>query len=294
MNLECYYDFPYKGLTWSIPFYFDKSFKALKSKYSEINFTPVNNHLINIKNTAPCYMMNHHWFHLRNPKNKKFITVSLWDQLKCAQGEEDFEIFPDCWEQVITSAGVFNYTKEYTPFTYILPHTHSEIAIQNIRIDNSLRTLPDKLNFRGKLYGERLSISRDTRFNVINEHNNFLDYGNFLKEINKYSVNLSLNGASEICYRDMEILGMGSALFREKLKTKFHNELKANYHYIAFEVKDGQSKTDSMFERWEEIKKDTDFINFVSNNGLKWYNENVTYENFTKILLSIIDINKLT
>lgn len=293
MKLNCYYDFPYKRLAWAIPFYFDHCFKKLKDKYTDIDFTPINNHTINIKNTAPCYMMNHHWMHIQNPSNKKFITISVWDQLKCAQPDNDYGIAPQEWEQVITSSGVHNCKWDYTPFTYILPHHNSAETINQIRRPNHERAVPERLTFRGKLYAERLCFSKDTRFNIMNDHNNHLGYGSFLKEIDQYSINLSLNGAAEICYRDMEILGLGSALFREKLKCKFHNPLEPNYHYIAFESEEGKPKIESMFDRWMEVKNDIEFINFVAKNGLDWYNKNVSYDNFSSILLDVLQINKL-
>jgi hypothetical protein len=114
---------------------------------------------------------------------------------------------------------------------------------------------------------------------------------------------MSLNGAGQICFRDMEILGLGTALFRPKLSVDFHNPLIPDYHYISVDYdsikgvqpirKFYQLLSDLMIERWNEVKHDRDYINEVAKNGKEWFDNNVPKEKHGEILLNILNFNKL-
>ena len=105
---------------------------------------------------------------------------------------------------------------------------------------------------------------------------------------------LSLNGAGEICNRDIEVLSARSALLRPKLNLQFHNELIPDYHYISFEMdKDPIVLNKIILDRYNEVKDDIEFLRYISENGYQWYLENGTIESNVRILKEIIKINKL-
>ena len=147
-------------------------------------------------------------------------------------------------------------------------------------------------------------LSQDDRFDVKSTSDGeYLHYSEYVKHLNKYAINMSLNGAGQICFRDMEILGLGTALFRPKLTVDFHNPLIPNHHYISVDydsIKGVQPfpkfyklLSDLMIERWEEVKDDRDFINKVAKNGKEWFDNNVPKEKHGEILLDILNLDKL-
>ena len=70
-----------------------------------------------------------------------------------------------------------------------------------------------------------------------------------------YKICLSLNGAGEICNRDMEILASGSILFRPELNQKFHEELIPDYHYVTFDIHaDANTQADIIIYKFNSIK----------------------------------------
>jgi len=306
MKINCYYDFPV-GQIWSIPYYFDSIYNMLVKTYPNITFEKINNYDINkTKQNGPCFMFNHHWMVIENEATKKFFVISYWDDLNCASGDnyiDDIDGYK--WEEVFTSCGVHNHQIKYIPFSYVLPHTNSESLIEKYNsIDNKDRKIPEKLNFRGFLYSFREVLSKDNRFNVINKYENHLDYEDYISELNDNGINLSLNGAAEICFRDMEILGVGSALFREKLRVKFHDDLIPDYHYISYDLSSIQDKlydtetyykmaSDILYERFLEVKNNTDYVNQVAKNGKEWYENNVPIKKHSEIAKKIINIKKL-
>jgi hypothetical protein len=98
-------------------------------------------------------------------------------------------------------------------------------------------------------------------------------------------------------------MGLGGALFRQKLVVDFHNKLIPNHHYIAVDFDDIPTDTDyvtywhkladRIHERFQEVKDDHDFIDFVAKNGRKWYEENGTSEKNADIIVSLLDFNKI-
>jgi hypothetical protein len=48
-----------------------------------------------------------------------------------------------------------------------------------------------------------------------------------------------------------------------------------------------------ILDRYNEVKNDTEFLKYISENGYRWYLENGTVDSNVRILKEIIDINKL-
>jgi hypothetical protein len=51
--------------------------------------------------------------------------------------------------------------------------------------------------------------------------------------------------------------------------------------------------SNKLHERFMEVKDDWDFINYVAENGRKWYTENGTTKANAKIIVSLLDFKKL-
>jgi len=189
-----------------------------------------------------------------------------------------------------------------TPISYVCMNMSCENIISKLNPDRT-KAKVEKLPFRGYLYEFRKFLSEDNRFDVVDKTKNMLSVENYINEIANVNINLSLNGAGEICNRDIEILGTGTALFRPELKCRFHNPLIPDYHYIAVNTSDistdinfwkyYQILADRMYEKFKEVKDNDEYIDFVSKNGKKWYDENGTVEKNAEIILNLINLDKL-
>lgn len=305
MEINCYYDFPYKGLAWTIPYYFDFIFKQLSTDYPDFKFIKINS-VANRSGSEPAKIYGHHHMIIENVSNKKYFLISYWDKMKDIAGHNGWN--NDKLIGLLCSSGMHKedtyykpLNKDYAPFSYVVP-SHRILNLIN-QIDNHSnvpRLMPDKLSFNGNLYLFRDFLSKDNSFNVKRQ---YLQAPDYIQSLHKNCINLSLNGAGEICYRDMEILGIGSALFRPKLTNQFHDPLIPDHHYISYdydEIKNisdqnkfFKAQRDIMLDRWTEVKKDRDYINFVAKNGRDWYQRNVPIETHASLAKEILDLTKL-
>lgn len=296
---------------------FSQIYETLLEKYPEIEFNYINSitmrsseGLGNAQKYGPHFMI------IENDENKKYILISYWDKLDDVINKNDVTLWDmeNCVE-IITSSGVHVndiYYKpldcEYTPFSYTCPTMENQVLIEKLYNERTERIYPEKLTFRGYLYLFRHFLKSDNRFNIYSSQINYLTPSEYIKELDGFKLNFSINGAGEICYRDMEIMGLGTALFRTKLTTKFHNELIPDYHYISVDFDDyeipihygthpfpgfWEELSNRVIDRYNEIKDDHEYINFVAENGRKWYLENGTLDANANIAVKILDFSKL-
>ena len=107
---------------------------------------------------------------------------------------------------------------------------------------------------------------------------------------------MDINGVGEISCRSLDAMGLQTALIRPKLTIQYHNPLIPDYHYAEVKCNDlGDFKglADAYIEKFEELKKDPDLVNFLSKNGREWYEQNATIESYLEIHLKLINLNKL-
>jgi hypothetical protein len=340
MKLKCYFE---RGaLTWSNIGAFNYLYDKLIQKYPEFEFEAIHTAMGIIPQedgsfksmrescgyTGPNNKYGPFFMVIQNTENMKYFLVSYWDKLNDVRHTNwDLE---NCVE-IFTGIGLhkddITYNKidmVYTPTSFVgstleneqrievlysermklkkqslLDKTKRKLGITN-GFDPFGRIYPEKLMFRGYTYLFRKYIMNDDRFIV---HSDKVDEPTYLKELDTYSLNFSPNGAGEICFRDFEIMGLGTALFRQKLVVEFHNYLIPNYHYISVDFDDipfnGYNEVywgllaNRIQERFNQVKNDYDFIDFVAKNGRDWYVENGTSEKNANIILSLMDFNKL-
>jgi hypothetical protein len=340
MKVNCYFE---RGaLHWSNISAHNFVYNKLVEKYPEIEFHAIHTAVDLMPQpdgtyksmreytnyTGPACKYGPFWMVIQNTANNKFFVVSYWDKLN--------DFFHTNWDvencvEILTGIGLHKndifYEKldvKYTPTSFVGSTLQNEFRIEELykqRMEmgkNSLldrtkrklglhkgtdpygRTYPEKLMFRGYTYLFRKHIINDERYVV---HTDKVDEPTYLQELDSYALNFSPNGAGEICFRDFEVMGLGSALFRQKLVVDFHNKLIPNYHYISVDFDDIPKDTDyvtywnkladRIHERFQEVKDDHDFIDFVAKNGRKWYEENGTAEKNSEIIVSLLDLNKI-
>jgi hypothetical protein len=299
----------------------------LSKKYPEIKFKPINHNnpkkYLNVNYRLKVFdeilhstglLLSHNLITIENPINGKYFIISKADNLDGTWGvARESKYFIDKCVEIFAQVGVhvgLNYPNskpisdvysdfKYTPISHHVGgqciHDYIEEIIKNNLTNN--RVLPEKLHFRsGGLYGLRWFLSYESPeiFDFKTERE--WDSKKYLDELNQYSINIDINGQAEISCRTLEIMGMGMALIRPKLIVQYHNKLIPNYHYHALD----ESKCNSVkdlgdlyYEALQELKKDEDYRIFLSKNGREWYKENCRLDNYMKILIDKININKL-
>ena len=299
-------------------------YRELSKKYPEIKFIPIN-YTGTYSNADERNKAFHEllfsrglWLSpfvitIENPINGKYFIVSKLDNLNAdwwfaSQSEyinKCIEIFAQYG--VHTGINLLNSKPledelpdfKYTPISHHVGAIDIHDYIEEIMKNNltNHRILPEKLHFRsGGLYGLRTVLSDTTNgiFDFKNERE--WDAKKYLDELNQYSINIDINAQAEISCRTLEIMGLGMALIRPKLVVQYHNKLIPNYHYYSLDESNCNSVKDLgdlYYEALQKLKKDEDYRKFLGENARKWYKENCILDNYMKILIGKIDINKL-
>ena len=120
----------------------------------------------------------------------------------------------------------------------------------------------------------------------------------YYQELSTYRYGLSLNGAANICYRDLELFGLGVINLRQPLNCNTFNPLIPDVHYINFLDNDFISKIHNSQNVENEIKDKINFLedfynsnkyNEMIDNSNEWYINNCLPENQFEIIYSFLD-----
>lgn len=285
MNILVKFETPHT--LWTPLLVFDNFYKWFKDNYKEHNIT--------YKNTEPRERSNPsgtsspHVMTITNTDNNKYIIVSYWDRA-VELGWSGNGWNPSNNVDLITSSGVFTDLK-FTPFSYTCYNLEFEKLSEKKLIPWKDKE-SDTLLFRGFLYSERKVMQSYKPEYFSEDRKNVNDY---FDELNHKKISLSLNGAGEICNRDMEILCSGSVLLRPKLSQKFHNELIPDYHYISVDrVNNPKDQFDLLLKKYEEIKYNFELLSTISNNGINWFRQNGSMISNVDLLKTLINLEKLS
>jgi hypothetical protein len=115
------------------------------------------------------------------------------------------------------------------------------------------------------------------------------DSDKYFSNLINYSVALSISGVGQLCYRDIECLALGVPLLKFEFQASLHEPLIPNYHYISVDYdytipKHNDVHTDRLGDgrhskqlenRFKEVINDKEFLNFISNNARKYYEEHL-------------------
>ena len=126
------------------------------------------------------------------------------------------------------------------------------------------------------------------------------DFYGYSKTLLKYKVALSIAGRGEFCYRDIENFGMGIPIIRFEYKNELYNPLIPNYHYISIERpedlpidREGKEHHAKMIEkRFLEVKDDKNFLDFISQNARKYYEDFLSKDGAINTTYKILGLNE--
>lgn len=138
----------------------------------------------------------------------------------------------------------------------------------------------DLMYFRGADWDRRAGVLDELRKRgLTNPDFSVVRYSDYIREANGYRVMLSLPGLADFCHRDVECFGSGACVLRPRLKNEFHDDLVPDYHYVSVDTDyrgDGPvAVADRIEQRFREIIRDPEYMDFVAGNAARWYDANV-------------------
>ena len=249
-----------------------------------------------------------------NPENNKIILINLSDRLEPNvtpnHGFDDFNIV-----QIIGGMSISEST--YLKNKDFLDRTRTPLMIPVDKVSEDeylLKCTPNnapkikKALFIGNVYGGRSEIAE-----ILNKHPLFeirhsireegLHFKDYIEEMQKYSLCLSLNGYAEVCYRDLEAMGAYIPVIRSKFLNSYYNEIIPDYHYIVGSEpcvdgflrynKPPEHIASQFIERVEKVINDQDYLNSIAQNGRKYYESSCSINAIVKNTLKFLDLDLL-
>jgi hypothetical protein len=312
MRLNFYFEFPYPDIESNIfpPHYATTShlhaavklFKVCRESYPNIEFTAIDSSKLNEKGEVgpkcygPANKFSHFYIIIENPDNKKYFTIGYWDKMRGMNASTSWDL--ENMVELFAGYGVQDNEKDfksagikYTPISNMCLHITADQRIQQVW--ETPKSVPNQLYFKGGDYDFRSHVYKDGRIKIDNDR--VLQH-EFIDMLAKDSIIIDINGAAEISPRTFDAFGLGAALIRPKLTIKYHNELIPDYHYACLKVDDlgdWDRVIDAYFERFEDLKKDPELVQFLAANGRKWYEENATVKAHVSLLKQLINFDKL-
>ena len=130
-----------------------------------------------------------------------------------------------------------------------------------------------------------------------------LPFDYYLQESFQFQLALSIGGGGgaicgDLCFRDIEMFGLGIALIRPKYITTTSDPLIPDYHYISvdaefdsdFKYANPDKLAKEIAYRYKHVINDLDLINSVALNARQWYMNNISYPNITHNIISLLDL----
>jgi len=250
------------------------------------------------------------WFNLviYNPSNEKMFVHSWYDyapEIINYSIQNNFNIVMLSCVSNLTQGIIEKYKDiiSVEPSVYYLENWSDVEYIQNIKPQERKLT---KSYFNGLNHGLRQNImnflAKNEFFDIKSKTNpsDFRQKKQYYEELSNYKFGLSLNGAANICYRDLELFGLGVLNLRQPLNSLTHNRLEKNIHYIEFLDDDLTNKI--IYNNGENLEKIInskvceliDFYNTqecknIISESKKWFVENCLPENQYKIIFSLLN-----
>lgn len=133
---------------------------------------------------------------------------------------------------------------------------------------------------------------------ILSNVNYIGDFNSYCNEAIQYKIGLSLGGKGDICYRDVEYLGLGIPFIRFKYNSDLNPPLIPNFHYICVDNFDtskrdkdgGIEQANLIKKRFLEVCNNKNFLDYVSQNGLNYYNTYLKYPNNIEYTLQLLNL----
>lgn len=240
---------------------------------------------------------------IENNETKEFVVLSVSDTLTGAilnHQENDLckkILVSQFNESVIRGHLRGDYYYKFKPWIYF-PSNEFDLD-SKWKKRNEIENFIDKFAFFGTSLEERKIISFFDK-EYFDGGLPIGDFNSYSDKLLNYKVALSIAGRAEFCYRDIENFAMGIPIMRFEYLNKMSIPLIPNYHYISIErPKDlfydrmGTKIHAEMIEtKFNEIKNDSEFLKFISNNSRKYYEDNLSPNNSISNTFYLLELNK--
>lgn len=212
-----------------------------------------------------------------------------------------------CTDPVIRKnivAGLYPETVWQLGTNYDMIQTHR----QSIKLDS-------RLYWRGSLYNSGvdpryLGVRKSLELlpNHLTESELYFGAGpipfeHYLQESVQFELALSIGGGGgalcgDLCFRDIEMFGIGIPLMRPTLMVETSDPLIPDFHYVAvdaaYDAEYRYANPDDLSKRiaarYHEVIGNKEFLEFVKNNAKNWYENNISYPKITYNILKLLNL----
>jgi hypothetical protein len=185
-------------------------------------------------------------------------------------------------------------------------YDHMEIRNHRQGVEN----LSEGLFYKGSGQGYREVVNILHNEGLLNRES--VPFNEYLKQMSEAKLGLSYymdldkyntpyDHTGEFCYRDMEYMSVGLPFIRVEYKDNLYDGLIPNYHYItiprekayvAYELGGNSKVAELIKEKYNEVKDDTSFLNFISKNQIEWFDKYLSWPNSAKFTMELTGINE--
>jgi len=182
-------------------------------------------------------LFGHYSLVIKKNSNDKYFVHSWYDHAFatlewCIRNNFDIILF----------SAVSNITDDFIkkhscvkPSVYCLENWSDLDLIEKYKLSNKKQL---RAYFAGLSYGIRThfieTLCNNKFFDIKNKSQTFIQKEDYYKDLANSYFGVSLNGAANICYRDLELLGIGTINLRQKLICETHDPLIPFKHYYNF------------------------------------------------------------
>jgi hypothetical protein len=243
------------------------------------------------------------WFNLiiYNKDTEKFFVHSWYDYANatvewCVRNQLNIVKFSAVSNIDQTLIDKYSFVQ---PSVYCLENWSDHDKIKEIKITNQDKI--KKIYFAGLDHGIRQNILNRLKnydiFNIFTKSQKVKPKEEYYNELSKHLYGLSLNGAANICYRDIEIFGLGVLNLRDSLYSKTFNPLESNVHYINFIDNQFIQNILQNYDIDEQIKEKTQLLEDILTsqkyqeiieNAYTWYATNCLPDSQFNIISSFL------
>lgn len=248
------------------------------------------------------------WYNLilYNPKSGKFFIHSWYDyatEILEYSLQNNFDLVKFSCVSNLTDNIIKKYSGkiDVTPSVYYLENWSDLKLVDSF---NQTKIKSKKCFFNGLSHGYRENILSALRTNdffnikIKTNPNHFQNKKEYFSELSSHKFGLSLNGAANICYRDLELFGLGVINLRQTLKSKTLNPLIDGVHYFEFlddnivkSIINNVDISQTLSLKIEKLMDETPeyVLNNMIGESTQWFINNCLPENQFKIINSFLN-----
>lgn len=226
-------------------------------------------------------------------------TTGVWDTLVGRNNPNDILIFTHQkdWGVPTNNANLnFKIKKHHLyPFVSYNNYDHYYNKRRLISHENQI----DQLMFRTS--GGRGDEVKLSELGITCELFSGIPIDQYCEKAIKYKAGLQIPGCVEMAHREFEYFAMGIPTIRLKYTQEYDPPLIPDFHYISVERGDlapdmysdctgGDEYIKKYKEKFDQVKNDKLFLNYIAKNARKYYLDNCSVQNRLKSILNKLEI----